>query len=54
MTRTRRPLAAVRLIALALLAAMSYSDPRSALIVLAILLASWPLSRLTSRLIRRS
>jgi APA family basic amino acid/polyamine antiporter len=42
------------LISLALLAAMSFSDPRSALIVLAILLASWPISRLTSRLIRRS
>jgi APA family basic amino acid/polyamine antiporter len=42
------------LVALALLAAMSLSDPRSALIVLAILLASWPLSRLTSRLIRGS
>jgi APA family basic amino acid/polyamine antiporter len=42
------------LIALALLAAMSISDPRSALIVLAILLASWPLSRLTGRILRGS
>jgi APA family basic amino acid/polyamine antiporter len=41
------------LIALALIAAMSASDWRSALLVLALLLASWPASRAVRRIMKR-
>jgi amino acid transporter len=42
------------LIAVALLAALSIGDPRSAMVVLAILLASWVASGVVRRMMRRS